>query len=151
MDLEIAAARLALAKLSSEQAIAAASMALDRGVYSNSLGLLIYQQPIWSEVGPLFERALSELSIPIPSPESACWILARQYAQRIVDGQVTPYDGARGIWWEVANENGADESLLSFVGYASEWEDDLAHRPEYEAMIVEEARRLVVSGEGQSV
>ncbi len=70
MDLEIAAARLALAMLSSEQAIAAASAALDRGVYSDSLGLLMYQEPIWSEVGLLFKRALCELGIPIPARES---------------------------------------------------------------------------------
>lgn len=38
MDLNIAAAWLALGKLRSEDAIAAASSALDRGVYSESLG-----------------------------------------------------------------------------------------------------------------
>jgi hypothetical protein len=151
MDLEIAAARLALAKLSSEQAIAAASAALDRGVYSDSLGLLMDQEPIWSEVGPLFKQALSELSIPIPSRESASRILARESARRIVDGEVTPYEGAREIWWEVANEDGADESLRIYVGLASEWEDAPAHRLQYEAMIMEEARRLAVSGKGQSV
>jgi len=150
MDLEIAAVRLALGNLSSEEVIVAASAALDRRVYSDSLGLLMYEEPIWSQVGPLFERALFELSIPIPSRENASPILAREYARQIVDGEVTPYEGARKIWF-VANESRVDDSLRIFVGLASEWEDDPAHRPQYEAMIVEEARRLAVSGEGQPV
>ena len=122
MDLNIAAAWLALGKLRSEDAIAAASSALDRGVYSESLGLLLYEQPVWSEVGPLFTTALSEL---------------------IITGETSPYEGARRIWWEVANEPGADSSLLAFVGLASEWEDSPRYRPEYEADIMEEAQRLV--------
>lgn len=71
MNLDIAAAWLALGKLRSEDAIAAASSALKRGVYSESLGLLLYEQPVWSEVGPLFTRALSELGIPVPPRDEA--------------------------------------------------------------------------------
>jgi len=33
--------------------------------------------------------------------------------------------------------------LLVFVGLASEWRDRPGYRPEYEADIIEEARRLV--------
>jgi hypothetical protein len=146
VNLEIAAARLALGRLTSEEALAASSEALDRGVYSESLGLLAYEEPVWSQVGPLFERALTELRIAIPSRQAASLIIAREYARRIVAGEVSPYEGARRIWWEVANEPGADLSLLAFVGLASEWEDAPAHRPDYEGDIVKEARRLVMGG-----
>src|SRR5262249_8996164 len=123
VKLEIAAARLALGKLTSEEVLAASSAALDAGVYSESLGLLAYEEPIWSHVGPLFEPALTELGIAIPSRRAASLILAREHARRIVAGEVAPYEGARRIWWEVANEPGADPSLRMFVGLASEWED----------------------------
>jgi hypothetical protein len=151
MDLKVAAARLALGKLSSEEAIAAASAALDGGAFADALGLLMYTEPIWSEVGPLFERALAALGIPVPSRQVASVVLAREHARRIVAGEVSPYEGAREIWWEAANAPGADGSLLSFVGWASEWEDDPAHRPQYEAAILEEARRLAVGSGGVSV
>jgi hypothetical protein len=146
MDLNLAAAWLALGKLESEDAIAAASSALDRGVYSESLGLLMYERPVWSEVGPLFMRALYELGIPVPSRDQASLIIARDYARQIIAGETSPYDGARRIWWKVANEPGADASLLSFVGLASAWEDCPPYRAQYEADIMEEAQRLV-SGE----
>jgi hypothetical protein len=143
MDLNIAAAWLALGRLRSEDAIATASSALDRGVYSESLGLLLYEQPVWSEVGSLFATALSELGIPVPPRNEASLTIAREYARQIMAGETSPYEGARRIWWEVANEPGADSSLLAFVGLASEWEDSPHYRPEYEADIMEEAQRLV--------
>lgn len=142
MDLEIAAARLGLGILTSEEAIAAASAALDRGIYTDALGLLMFEEPNWFVVRPLFERALSELGIPIPPPDRASLILARQHARRIVAGETTPYDGARRIWFEIANTKGADRSLLTFVGLASEWEDSPDYRTQYEADILDEARRL---------
>jgi hypothetical protein len=144
VDLEIAAARLTLGKLTSEEALFAASAALDSGVYSESLGLLAYEEPVWSQVGPLFERALKELTIPIPSRQAASLVLAREYARRIVAGEVSPYEGARRICWEVANEPDADPSLTEFVGLASEWEDAPAHRAYYEGEIVDVAQRLVM-------
>jgi hypothetical protein len=146
VDLNVAAARLALGKLTTDEALACASAALDRGVYSQSLGLLMVEEPVWSGVGALFERALSELSIPIPTREAATLVLGREHARRIIAGEVSPYEGARRIRWELAHEAGADPLLLGFVGYASEWEDDPGHRPQYEAYIVEEAQRLVVGG-----
>jgi hypothetical protein len=143
VDLGIAAARLALSLLTSEQAVAAASAALDNGIYSESLGLLAYAESIWSHVGPLFERALSELRISVPSREAASLVLAREHARRMISGEVSPYEGAKRIWWELANEPGADPSLRIYVGLASEWEDDPDHRAHYEGYMVEEARRLV--------
>ncbi len=148
MDLGGAAARLAMGKLTSDQALGVASAALEAGLFSNSLGLLAFEEPVWSEVGPLFERALSELGISIPSRGEASLILAREHARRILTGELWPYEGARQIWSYVANEPGADPSLRDFVGLASEWEDVPNHRPQYERQIMEAARQLVAAGGG---
>lgn len=141
----LAAARFALGKLSSEEAIASASGALDRGLYSESLGRLLSTEPIWSKVRPLFEKGLSELTIPIPSRSVALQILAHEFARQMIFGELSPYEGSRRIWWDVANESDSDPSLRVFVGLASEWEDTPQYRLEYEDDMVAEARRMLGS------
>lgn len=143
MRLELAAAYLALGKLSDDDAIAAASSALDEGLYSESLGLVFSEKPRFSEALRLFAAALYELGIPAPPRDEASVTIAREYAWSIAEGRVSPYEGARRIWWQLANEPGADPSLGIFVGLASEWEDSPEHRPACEAAIIEEARELV--------
>ncbi|HEY1861324.1 MAG TPA: hypothetical protein VGG61_13265, partial [Gemmataceae bacterium] len=101
---------------------------------------------IWEEVGPRFERALIELNVPVPSRQGAVLDIAREYAREIIAGELSPYEGARKIWWELANEPDSDRSLLIFVGLASEWEDVPQHRSQYETDIIDEARRLLERG-----
>jgi hypothetical protein len=143
MELPIAAALYALGKLTTEEAISAAHAVLNGGAYSEALGEVILAEPQWSEVGPLFGRALAELGVNVSDRTAALWIIARDFARRIVAGELSPYEGARRIWWEVTNEPDADRSLLSFAGLASEWEDVPQYRPQYEADILQEARRLL--------
>ncbi len=142
MGLELAAALLASGKLTNEVAIAAAISALDEGLDSESLRLVFYETPGSSGTIRLFAAALSELGIPVPPRDEASLTIARVYARQILDGRVTPYEGARRIWWELANEPGAGPSLRVFVGLASEWEDAPRHRPEYEAEIMSAAQEL---------
>jgi hypothetical protein len=137
VGLNTAAALLAFGKLTNEVAIAAAASALDEGMYSKSLGLVFYEKPDSSDAVRLFADALSELGIPVPPRDEASLIIARDHACQIIDGQVTPYEGARWIWAEVAIERGVHPSLRVLVGLAGEWEDDPRHRTEYESMIVE--------------
>ena len=87
----------------------------------------------------------------MPTREQASLTLARQQARRIVAGEASPYEGARRIWSNIANEPGADPSLKIFAGLAGEWEDDKTHRAAYEADIMEEARRLLGEAECQVV
>lgn len=119
--------------------------------------------PTMSEVGPLFERAVKDLDFDLPTKEEALWFLARLHAQQIVDGVVTPYEGARRIWWEVSNAmDHSDQLLLSFVGGASELEDlpertaqDGYDRTKYardlEEGIVQSARELLRRESNQPV
>jgi hypothetical protein len=149
VELPIAAAWLALGKLTTEEAIDTAHAVLNGGVYSEALGEVIFAEPRWSEVGPLFTRALSELGVVIPNRLVAVRRLARDFARRIVTGEVPPYEGARALWRELAWEPEAGDSLLPFIGMASEWEDRPEFRREYETDILRAARVLSEAPEAE--
>jgi len=115
----------ALHRLPSEQLPEVATDWLVSGLDSPSLCELAgLGSTVMSEAGPLFERALAELKITVPSEDEALMSLARHYARQIVEGAMSPYDGARKIWWEVYNAlEKPNELLVTFVGAASELED----------------------------
>jgi hypothetical protein len=108
-----------------------------------------------SEAGPLFEKTLVELQTPLPPKNDALMILARNFAQQIIDGTISPHEGAGRIWRLVSNElNQHDPRLLSFVGAASELDelhdrtledghDRKSYRKELTATIVETAQNLL--------
>jgi hypothetical protein len=116
------------------------------------------EEPAMSTVGPLFERALRESGMHLPSRDEALMTLARHYAQQIVEGAMTPYEGARKIWWDVSNDYGEKlPILLRFVGAASEIEDlpertlqDGINREQYiqelENLIMASAKELLKPG-----
>jgi hypothetical protein len=79
----------------------------------------------------------------VPRRDEAVRIIAREFARQIIVAEISPYEGARRIWEELAWETGADSSLMIFVGLASEWEDDALNQTEFEARIMEEAERLL--------
>jgi hypothetical protein len=76
---------------------------------------------------------------------------ATTIARRIVSREVLPQSGAAAIWALLSEHASAErggfhqfsEDVAVFVGLASEWRDDVEHRAEYEADIVEQAQRLV--------
>jgi len=115
----------ALHRLPSEQLPDVATDWLVSGLDSPSLRELAgLGSPVMSEAAPLFERALSELEIAVPTKHEALMSLARHHARQIVDGTVSPYDGARKIWWEVSSAlDKPNTLLLTFVGAASELEE----------------------------
>ena len=146
----------ALGRLPSEQLPEVATDWLAKGFDSPSLRQLAgVGSPVMSEVGPLFEKVLAELEVTTPKKEEALMFLARDYAQQIVEGTVSPYEGARKIWWQVTNAfNKPRQLLLTFVGAASELEElqertlqDGYNRKKYacelEATIVSSARELL--------
>lgn len=76
--------------------------------------------------------------------------VARHIACRIVDGNLEPIDGARMIWWRVANWSSELRVVLNcFIGLASEWEDSSAHRAHYDELIRSAAADLLLEGDPQ--
>lgn len=147
-NLRIAACRHQLDLLPSSELPALATSALEAGLDLPSLRLLAGElHPTWSDSGPLFERVLRELGISYESPPKAGFALALYYAGQIASGVLTPYDGARRIWGDVANEfmhhPTVWDQVSVFVGLASEYEDCPRSRAEIEQQIRHEANQLL--------
>jgi hypothetical protein len=94
----------------------------------------------------LFEQALNELHAPRPSRKEAAFILARFYAAGILDGSLSPYQGAKAIWTKLSYEIRPDDHTLdAFIYWADEFEetDEPQRRSLCEAAIIEGAHELV--------
>jgi hypothetical protein len=155
MTLVDAAALWALGELGSEQLPNVAATALERGFDSAALRQLAGElDATTATCEPLFRRALAELSIPFPDRRAAQIGVALYHARRIVDGTVSPYQGARAIWRGAAIDAQVDHSpnwhiLVPFVGLASEYEDDPDNREAYAKDIMEAARTLLRNSWGR--
>lgn len=90
----------------------------------------------------LFAKAIRELKLPVPTPAEAGLTLARNIASEVLSGAIVPYEGAKRIWDQVYTRLPELKQLRPFVGLASEYEDDIAHRDEYARRIVEKCEIL---------
>jgi len=90
----------------------------------------------------LIESALCELGKEPLDLSGAGRLLAILLCQEIVSGNTGPYEGAARIW-SIYDRCGRPQSLIPFVGFASEWEDDLDHREHYNKLIVEAAKKFL--------
>jgi hypothetical protein len=145
--LRLAMAGLVADEQPTEQLPAMATEALSNGIDSPSLRELAGTSS--SEVRDardLFVQASQELGIETPSNVDARRQLARHWASQILDGSLSPRDGAGRIWWKAANPLNKPDDLIVFVGLASEWDDYPNHRAELDGAIVEAARTLVDGG-----
>ena len=139
-SLRVAAARYALGLLPSEAIPQVADDALKRGLYTDALGRLYdLRDPVMSEAGPLFESALRELGVAVPSRDAAIFILLKHHTGSIIEGLVPPYDGLRQIMQEVYYGGGAERKSTKYAGDAygihclvgAYWAyDDLRGRPD---------------------
>jgi hypothetical protein len=109
-------------------------------------------QPNRADLQPLMAGFLAELGIMTKlSREQAGLELARLVAQAIIEGKITPYEGASFIWRQVANGlSYRPKELMPFVGNASEYEDCGSYSQNHEETrrkidedIVQDARQLV--------
>lgn len=95
------------------------------GKYTRRIAGLI--QPNWFDLQPLIAGFFAELGIEASlTQEQAGRVLALLIAQAIVEGRVRPYEGARFIAYEVANNlwgNDLRREFVPFLGLASEYED----------------------------
>jgi hypothetical protein len=104
-------------------------------------------KPSSSDVGGLFDRAIDEIgTVEIRSKEQAIFKLARILAKTIVDGQVDPILGARGLA-SYALQAGYPDGLAQFDQLADEplWGDYARRRDLLCADIIAEAKKLIAS------
>jgi hypothetical protein len=143
--LELVAAKAALEFVPPEDLRDAAVAALEDGLDSPALRALAgLSSAEIDEARLLFERALAELKVPMPSPRDAVTRVAREIAAKVVDGTVAPYQGAKRIW-ELTLRAPEEElsELDSFVYAASEWEDRPEDRSLFDDGIVRAAQELL--------
>ena len=139
-ELEIEAARYRLGVATGQDLVRAAEAAMLAGIESETLvHLAIETDPIMSDVGPLFERTLLELSIEIPGEGEACWALLRHHMLRIATREVNPRAGAQAILDEVYYPGDLYEQAREYIGDSHDLHhilgnlygiDDLLERPE---------------------
>lgn len=140
-ELRSAFVRLTVGQQPTEELPDLAAHALAEGIDSPALRELAgLGRADVREARELFLLAMEQLGVDVPVSR---WDAVRFWATEIVHGTLTPYEGARLIWWHGYNELGYPDELTPFVGLASEWEDDPAHRALYEQGILKEARQLV--------
>jgi hypothetical protein len=93
----------------------------------------------------LVDAALEEIGAGPVDNVSAAWTVVRSIARSILRDEVAPHEGAQDIG-SIARMSPELQSLNVFAGLASEWEDDLVHRSDYEEDIRDEAKDLVEPG-----
>lgn len=115
--------------------------AIESGFDSPSLYHLADSQNTDSETTKrLFCKALNELRISMPSPAEAGLSVARRIAHDIIQNTITPYEGAKRIWRDIYTRFPELVELRGFVGFASEYEDDVKHQDDYACLIVKECK-----------
>lgn len=146
--LRVAAAKCILDRLPGEEIPGIAIAALEEGIENDEiLELAGMDRPTITDVKQIFFDAISKLGIQIPDVREAILCVAKELSEKIIAGSISPYEGARKIWWELSNIDGADERLKIFAGLASEIEDTQNEnfRMDYEKQILEEAELLIKS------
>lgn len=110
-----------------------------------------------ADAGPLFESALQELGIAVPSPDDAAWILLRYHVGRVADCEVAPRQGLRAILEDVyypaelhaqRERYGADMYDVGSFHSSFHFHDDLEACPgevSFEGLYGEYAMKALVS------
>jgi hypothetical protein len=88
-----------------------------------------------------FRQALTELGCEEHSEDESWWRLAKWTAQRIVDGDLSAWDGCTAMI--AIGRNFWCRDLDWFVGIESTWEGDPEHAADYTAQTLEAARELL--------
>jgi len=150
LNLDQLAARWILGLMSGSEIANAATQALAEGYDGPGLRVVAGTvDPDLSDVNAEFERALDELKAPRPSRKAAALLLARDYASRILEGSLGPYEGAKKISVDLAREIRPDDHTLDPFIYWSDEHDDAhdADRRRYcELTIIQSARDLLMTG-----
>jgi len=124
-ELRLTQARFLLDRLYPELLVEFACQALEAGFDSPSLRALAGESERTKAITyPLFENALAEMGLDPLDPSEARQVLAKPWAEKILEGMVTPFEGAKAIWQQCcANPVSHSERVGAFRSLASEHED----------------------------
>ena len=129
MEIKLASAYLSLGALNGELLNVIASEALDAGMYSDSLAILASEtNTTLRDHEELFIQCLKEQGLEVmPQPEAALFI-AKHHAMNIVNGSITPYEGAKAIITDVVyNIDPVPQEINAFVGPEDQYCDFSDH------------------------
>src|SRR5947208_1872194 len=100
--LKLAAARHVLGAIQAEELPLIADEAITRGICSPALAeLWLTREPTLRDSEPVFEKALREVGIPLPTETEAANTVAKYLITRIVEGSISPRVGTRRLAEEV--------------------------------------------------
>ena len=105
MKAEIAISSYKLGLLSSDNIVQIADTWLSQGIYTDSINFLAMETtPTIAYVGPLFEKAMTELGIDIPSKLDAATTLTRDTIEKMLSCEIDLMEGANFIYWNIHHE-----------------------------------------------
>ena len=156
MDLRTLQARWRLGMIRSDELPELATELLTGGIDSPAIvelaGLL---RPTFWEASPVVERAFREGQLAPVSREEALWRIAYATARDILDGEVTPREGATTLWY-ICTDLDMPEPLRYFVYLGADYGEG-PREPEEQAAwfderIRETAQELIdeMPADGQS-
>lgn len=111
------------------------------GVATKALSEL--DRPTRSSASSLFDDVLDELGRERMAFDTAALLVARDIARRIVDGHLSPREGAHAIAWEVWDKAREVERLGVFVTLLDKRGREEQHKDVVDEAIRREAEKLV--------
>ena len=105
MKPETAIAHYKLGKLSSEEIVKLADSWLEQGLFTDSINLIAMERnPVMSDVGPMLEKAIAELELPLPTKVEAAKFAAKDMIERMVSGKIDLMEGATFLYCDIYHE-----------------------------------------------
>ena len=102
MKPEIAISKYKLGLLSSQEIVQLADLWLTQGIFTDSLNFLAMESDaVMATVGPMFEKAIVELGLTVPSKIEAAKQLARDTIEKMLSGEIDLVVGANFLYWDV--------------------------------------------------
>jgi hypothetical protein len=122
-----------------------AALALTRGYDSPTLRELAGAHDDAPTLRDLLTTALDELGAPRLNDHQALWVMAHTHARAIVEGLISPEEGAE-LLWHISTDLGDPAQLAFFVNEATDWEYawELDH-DQSRRHIIEEANSLLAT------
>jgi hypothetical protein len=147
LDLRILQALWTLRRIRPEEVHVAATTLLESGVDTPAIARLAGMiHADFFEIEPVMARAFQEGGLGPIDERAARWRLAYESARQILEGEVTPLDGATSLW-DLCNELGLPKPLRYFVYLAADYGEGPADRETeaawFDARIRETARELL--------